>query len=319
MKKILLLLLDVLTIPFTLISAIWLKLVRQYFVGFWHSNAPFTKSILHRIGVFPIINHYYEPYISYSELKKPLSENRSLIGIDFRKEEQLKLLEKFDYKKELIEISKLSKNDLTYSFQSGPFLSGDSEILFSMVRYFKPNLIIEIGCGHSSLMIQHSINYNQRENNFYNCEHVCIEPFENPWLSKLNVKVVKEKVEEMGLNLFQSLKKNDILFIDSTHMIRPQGDVLFEYLELLPTLASGVIIHIHDIFTPRDYLKEWFNDGMLFWNEQYLLEAFMTFNSEFEILCAVNYLKNSYFDEISYKCPMLTKDREPGSFWIRRK
>lgn len=58
---------------------------------------------------------------------------------------------------------------------------------------------------------------------------------------------------------------------------------------------------------------------MLFWNEQYILEAFLTYNSEFEVLCAVNYLKNNYFKEISKSCPFLTIGREPGSFWIRRK
>ncbi|WP_369410476.1 class I SAM-dependent methyltransferase [Pontibacter qinzhouensis] len=57
--------------------------------------------------------------------------------------------------------------------------------------------------------------------------------------------------------MFQQLEANDILFIDSSHIIRPQGDVLFEYLEVLPTLKSGVIVHVHDIFTPKDYLNEW--------------------------------------------------------------
>lgn len=71
----------------------------------------------------------------------------------------------------------------------------------------------------------------------------------------------------MTLSFFQSLGKNDILFINFTHIIRHLGDVLFEYLVFLPTLKSGVIIHIHDVLTPRDYLDEWLKDGMLFWNE----------------------------------------------------
>ena len=319
MKKLLTTLIDIFTIPLTFISGVWLKFVRKRLVGFWHSNAPLTRLVLQRIGMFPIINHYYDPFISPSKFKKPLHENRTLIGINLRKDEQLSLLKKFDYRNELLEISTLPKNKLTYSFDNGPFLSGDSEMLFNIVRYFKPQRVIEIGCGHSSLMIQEALTYNQKENDKYFCEHTCVEPFENSWLSKLKVKVVKEKVEDMDLIFFQNLEENDILFIDSTHMIRPQGDVLFEYLELLPTLKSGVIIHIHDIFTPRDYLDEWFRDGMLFWNEQYLLEAFLTFNSEFEVICGVNFLKNNHFDEILLKCPMLTREREPGSFWIRRK
>ena len=71
----------------------------------------------------------------------------------------------------------------------------------------------------------------------------------------MNVELIREKVEDMDLDIFKSLNRNDILFIDSSHIIRPQGDVLFEYLEILPVLKEGVIVHIHDIFTPKDYLN----------------------------------------------------------------
>ena len=118
------------------------------------------------------------------------------------------------------------------------------------------------------------------ENENYSCEHVCIEPYEIEWLEKLNVKVIRELVENTDTTVFSTLDKNDILFIDSSHIIRPQGDVLFEYLEILPVLKSGVFVHIHDIFTPEDYPDDWVNNAS-FWNEQYLLEAFLSFNNEF--------------------------------------
>jgi hypothetical protein len=101
-------------------------------------------------------------------------------------------------------------------------------------------------------------------------------------------------------------------------MIRPRGDVLFEYLEILPILKPGVIVHIHDIFYPNDYPDQWTKSGILFWNEQYLLEAFLTLNKEFKIICATNFLKNNYYNELSNVAPMLKSDREPGSFWIQR-
>ena len=319
MKKFFVKLLDIFTLPLTLVSGLWFKFVRKYLIGFWSSNAPSTKFILKKIGVFPIIDHYYDPYYNPLSFKKRLSDNRNLVGIDLRVGEQLGLIKQFDYNNELIEINNLPKSDLTFSFNNGPFLSGDAETLFNFVRYYKPQKIVEIGCGHSSLMIQEAIKYNKQENINASCNHICIEPFENEWLTRLDVEVIKKRVEDIDLSFFKSLNKDDILFIDSTHMIRPQGDVLFEYLELLPILKSGVIVHIHDIFTPRDYLAEWLNDGMLFWNEQYLLEAFLSFNNEFEILCSVNYLKNNYFDELKESCPLLTNSREPGSFWIKRK
>ncbi len=103
-------------------------------------------------------------------------------------------------------------------------------------------------------------------------------------------------------------------------MIRPQGDVLFEYFEILPILKPGVLIHIHDIFTPKDYLEEWIQ-SVCFWNEQYVLEAFLSYNSEFKIIGALNFLKHHYPDELTEACPVLRQQlefREPGSFWLTR-
>lgn len=101
------------------------------------------------------------------------------------------------------------------------------------------------------------------------------------------------------------MKEGDILFIDSSHIIRAQGDVLLEYLEILPRLKPGVIIHIHDIFTPKDYLEEFILKNRYMWNEQYLLEALLTNTNSFKIIAAVNFLKENYFNEIAAKCPVL--------------
>ncbi|HAX18069.1 MAG TPA: hypothetical protein DCY00_05695, partial [Actinobacteria bacterium] len=117
---------------------------------------------------------------------------------------------------------------------------------------------------------------------------------------------------------FKKLDCNDILFIDSSHMIRPQGDVLYEYLELLPDLNNGVIVHIHDIFSPKDYPEEWVIGDVRFWNEQYLLEAFLTSNSRWKIIGALNFLHHNYYELLIEKCPRLTPDREPGSFYIQK-
>jgi hypothetical protein len=139
-----------------------------------------------------------------------------------------------------------------------------------------------------------------------------------PWLEKTGVTVIRERVEKVDKALFLELSENDILFIDSSHIIRPQGDVLYEYLELLPNLNKGVIVHIHDIFSRRDYLKQWIVDEVKFWNEQYLLEAFLTGNREWKVIGALNYLHHSYFDKLKQTCPFLTKEREPGSFYIQK-
>jgi hypothetical protein len=102
-------------------------------------------------------------------------------------------------------------------------------------------------------------------------------------------------------------------------MIRPQGDVLHEFLDILPQLNNGVIVHVHDIFTPSDYPHEWIVQSKRFWNEQYLLEAFLTNNSEWEVIGALNYLKHRHFAALQVCCPRLTAEREPGSFYLRKK
>jgi hypothetical protein len=132
--------------------------------------------------------------------------------------------------------------------------------------------------------------------------------------------MVRERVERAAPALFEGLGQGDILFIDSSHVIRPQGDVVFEYLELLPKLASGVLVHVHDIYTPRDVPDDWIHERVRFWNEQYLLEAFLSFNREFRVVAALNHLKHDHFEALAACCPILGEEphREPGSFWIAR-
>lgn len=320
MKSLIFSLLDFFLIPLTWFYAFLFKIMRKR--NF--KNFPIAKKILFSVGVFPIKDHYYEPLYNPNNLRFSLREDRNLPGIDFNTNEQLSLLKKFDYRSELLSFPiESGNNKIEFCYNDGPFNSGDAEILYSMIRHFKPKRIIEIGSGHSTLMTENAIKQNNIENNDYNCDHICIEPFENDWLEKLNIEIVREMVETTDLSIYKSLEAGDILFIDSTHMIRPQGDVLFEYLEILPSLKPGVVVHIHDIFSPKDYLDEWINEPR-FWNEQYLLEAFLSNNKDFRIIGAANYLMHNYYKEFSQACPVLDKQkkegvlREPGSFWMIR-
>lgn len=308
---------DKLLVPFTYLAAKWLEYIRINF-----RRLDTCWEILKKLEIIPIRNHYYEPLISANQLWKELTEERKLIGIDLNIEVQLSYLENFNYSNELLHFPMKKGNKNNFYFQNSGFSCGDAEILYSMIRYLKPKKIIEVGSGNSTLMSLNAIRKNRQEDKEYRCDFYCIEPFEQPWLeAKKEIKVLRKKVEEVDLNFFLKLEKNDILFIDSSHVIRPQGDVLYEYQEILPALQTGVVIHIHDIFTPRDYPKEWLIDEVRLWNEQYLLEGYLTNNSEVEIICALNYLKHNYWDAISAKCPILKKHKEaePGSFWIRKK
>jgi len=274
-----------------------------------------------KVGILPIKDHYYQPLVNPSKhLRKSLEEARFLPGIDWNTDEQLKLLEMFHYADELqsIPFEKKENNVSRYYYNNPSLCPADAEFLYNMIRHFKPKKLIEIGCGYSTRMALEAEMKNLEMDNTYACKHICIEPYEMPWLEQLPVDVVRKKVEEVDLSIFSQLEPNDILFIDSSHMIRPQGDVLFEFLQILPVLKPGVLVHVHDVFSPRDYLKEWIIDIHCMWNEQYLLEAFLSCNNQFRILGAVNFLKHEYPEVLEKKCPNTGKipDDQPGSFWM---
>lgn len=301
--------------PLTLISALWLKVLRK------KGSSPLSDSIFMRVGVFPILDHYYEPMINPAKhLERPLEQDRELASIDLNLAGQLRLLDDFQYAQELKSFPLHEEKPNAYYYLNDSYGPGDSEYLYNMIRHFQPKQIIEIGSGNSTLMAQNAIRKNQQLNSDYQCQHSCIEPFEQPWLEELGIEVKRERVEKIDLAVFKNLEANDILFIDSSHIIRPQGDVLHEYLTILPLLKPGVIIHIHDIFTPKDYPKKWVVDNHHFWNEQYLLEAFLSFNDSFEIIGALNYLKHHHFVQLQDKCPVLGEFPacEPGAFWMKK-
>ncbi len=308
---------DLLLAPFVLAASVILKLVRSFGVG----RLPVSRSVFWRLGVLPVTDHYYEPFFRKSDLRKPLGEDRHLPGLDLNIPGQLALLEAFDYGQELLALPRADRGRLEFFYDNLAFLSGDAEILYSMIRHFRPARIVEIGSGYSTLMAIKAIDANREDDDTYACEVTSVEPFEHPWLDQLPVRTVRERAEWTDPALYRDLKANDILFIDSSHVTRPQGDIVFEYLEILPSLERGVLVHLHDIFTPRDYPEDWIMKEMRLWNEQYLLEAFLVMNEGFEVIAALNYLKHHHPEALSRTCPVLAEelaDREPGSFWIRR-
>lgn len=295
-------------------AAYFLKTIRKAGVG----RMPLCRRALMQVGVFPIMKHYYEPMFDSRALHHSLEDTRSLPGINWNIPEQLTLLDSFHYGNELEDTPTLKTDDLTYYLGNANFKAGDAEFLYNLIRLKKPANIFEIGSGNSTLMAIQAIKKNQAEDPTYRCQHLCVEPYEMPWLEKTGVSVVRQRVEELDKTLFAQLGDGDLLFIDSSHIIRPQGDVLFEYLDLLPSLNKGVMVHIHDIFSPRDYPSQWVTDEVRLWNEQYLLEAFLSCNQSWKVLAAVNYLHHNHFSKLKEKCPFLSDTNDPGSFYIQK-
>jgi predicted O-methyltransferase YrrM len=308
---------DVILAPLVFLAGCLLKGVRRAGV----ERMPLSKKALLQVGVFPIRNHYYEPLFDPKGLTRPLDEDRLLPGIDWNIQEQLELLRSFSFNEELRRLAapQGAEPSIFQSDAAANFESGDAEFLYNFIRKKKPARVFEIGSGKSTRIAAAAIRRNRDEAPGYRCKHVCIEPYEAPWLEQTGATVIRRRVEEVGSGLFGELSRGDFLFIDSSHVLRPQGDVVFEYLELLPSLKPGVVVHVHDIFSPKDYPREWVVDQVRFWNEQYVLEAFLTCNRDWKVVAALNLLHHHHFEKLQGVCPFLTPDREPGSFYMEKK
>lgn len=160
--KLILPIIDVLAIPFSFVAALVMRCFREVERREMHMRL--TKKIFLGIGVWPILDHYYEPLFNTKYLRYSLRDIRSLPGIDLKEGEQIALLKSFDYSEELIKLPKDYPGiDDKFFYNNPSFGSGDSEILYSLVRMFKPSRIIEIGAGFSTLMIEEAIEQNKIE------------------------------------------------------------------------------------------------------------------------------------------------------------
>jgi hypothetical protein len=295
------------------------SLIMLLYRKFGSHKLPISKKILDFIGIFPLTDHYYEPQFNFKKLSKNFNKRRNLTGINFQLNNQLHNLSNLIFKNELIEL-KLEKNSPNYSFNidNSFFERGDTEIYYQLIRQLQPKNILEIGSGYSTLIALEAIKKNKEIHGAYT-KITCVEPYENDWLKDLNVNVLRKKIEDVDEKYYLNLKNGDILFIDSSHIIRPQGDVLKIFLEIVPRLNKGVLIQIHDIFTPKDYPEKWVIKENKFWNEQYLVESIIMNNNNYEIYLMLNYLKNKAYKELKDVCPYLKKSTEPGSIYLLKK
>lgn len=266
-------------------------------------------------------NHYYEPTYPESALPAVTTSERNLPGIDLNEAAQVELLAHLRYGAELEAFPAVKPGPDRFGWLNESYSYGDGEIYYSLIRHLKPKRIVEIGSGNSTLLAVAALAANRAENPDQAGELTCIEPYEMAWLRDQPLTLIRERVETLDKAIFTSLEPGDILFIDSSHVIRPYGDVLYEFAEIVPALPPGVWVHVHDIFTPRDYPEKWLRTERRLWNEQYLLEAFLAFNSRVGVMCALNWLKHHHFAELSAACPMIAQhpDHEPGAFWFRIK
>jgi Methyltransferase domain len=263
--------------------------------------------------------HFYQPIPDTQSLSETLWDRpRELIGIDMNDSLQLDLLRrqfsKFRHECEQLP-TEPTEEPTRFYLNNGLFGGLDALVAYCMVRHFQPRLLVEIGSGFSSLILGEALTKNNEPN------LVCIDPSPQNFLRQ-NLpglhSLIEKRVQDIDVDFFSRLNPGDILFIDSSHTVKIGGDVNYLFLEVLPRLKPGVIVHIHDIFLPFDYRRDWVMEQFRFWSEQYLLQAFLMFNSEFEVLMANSYLNHYQREELKATFPTLPSWRG-GSFWIRRR
>jgi predicted O-methyltransferase YrrM len=269
-------------------------------------------------------NHFFFPIPDSEALADGLWEKESdLVGLNMRPEEQLHLLTEVfpKYNKEIFFPKTSTGNPAEFYLENGSFGPVDAEVLHMMIRHFKPRRIIEIGSGYSTLISAKACQLN-KQNDGVTSELIAIEPYPNetlkhgfPGLTEL----METPLEKVDLSMFSGLGENDFLFIDSTHVLKIGGDVKYLYLEVLPRVAGGVIVHSHDVFFPGEYPKNWVKENHWFWTEQYLLQAFLAFNREFEVLWASQYMNRRYPKQLTQVFPSYSSTACPGSLWLKRK
>ena len=266
------------------------------------------------------VGHYY-PVPDTRTLTPALwSDTSQLAGIDMNEGAQLELLRDLRgaFAVEYASFPVASTAVRTEFHLDNPaFPPVDAKVLYGIVRRTRPRRITEIGAGFSTLLTAQALRRNQADDAGYACDFVTIDPFPAdvvragvPGLSRL----LAAPVQEVPLAEFTALSAGDILFIDSSHVMKIGSDVQYEILEILPRLSTGVLVHFHDIFFPFEYPREWIFEKQWFWNEQYAVQAFLACNDSYEVVWASTYMAFNH----GARLEEAFASRKGASLWIRR-
>ncbi len=267
--------------------------------------------------------HFYSPIPSLEDVRKREAQlfripSRSIPGIDLNEDAQLALLDRFKafYDEQPFTGTKVPGH--RYFFENPAYSYTDALFLYCMIRHARPKRIIEVGSGYSSCV---TLDTNEL---YFGNQIACtfVEPYPNLLVSLLQeddlrrIEIITSPLQELDIGRFSELEKNDILFIDSTHVSKIGSDVNMILLEILPSLQAGVYIHFHDIFYPFEYPAQWIYEGRA-WTEAYLLRAFLEFNNNFEIVFFTTFLEIFHAERFAREMPLCLKNLG-GSIWLRR-
>lgn len=270
--------------------------------------------------------HFYSPVVDPADLagreQQIWPADPRVLGIDFDEASHRTILEgwfprfmpAWDYPEVLAETPDLDR----FYTRNSQFSWLDCRTLFVMLQGLRPQRMIEVGSGFSSLL---SADVNRR---FLGgaMEFTCIEPYPRAFLRKGIEgirRLIESKVQDVPLDTFDALQTGDVLFIDSSHVAKTGSDVNHLYFEVLPRLAPGVHVHIHDIFLPHDYPRDWAITENRSWNEQYVLRALLMDSTAFKVVFGASYAFHR-LPELVARALALPNGHalNGGSFWIKR-
>jgi Methyltransferase domain len=277
---------------------------------------------LARAGYHLTRRNFYSPIPVVEEIPASLWDGPSeLPGVDLRVEEALALLNGplLPYLSEFRPpLGPTGPGE--FWLHNGGYESVDADTLYAMLRHLKPPRVYELGSGSSSHVIQMAARVNARDE--VPLEHTIFDPFpfQNGTMGPVTEAAVHAvRTEDIDPARFANLRAGDVLFIDTTHTVRTGGDVTHIFLEVLPRIAVGVTIHVHDIFLPYEYPRDWVVDERRAWAEQYLLQAFLVFNTHFEVVMPNYAVAQAAPDTLKELVPSFDPATvRPGGFWITR-
>lgn len=187
----------------------------------------------------------------------------------------------------------------------------DAAVLHAMIRHERPAQVLEIGAGHSTLVIADALGPEAR--------HRVVDPNPSPVLAPLEgrIELRRSGATDVAIEEFAALEPGDVLFIDTSHAVRPGGDVVYLLLEALPALRPGVLVHVHDVYRPYEYPRALADDWGLHWQEHHLLQALLAFSDRFEVVLAVHALWRTHAAELEALVPGAGRGAVPSGFWLR--
>jgi hypothetical protein len=275
-----------------------------------------------RIGFDTAPRDFYSPIPDLRHMPDAAwREPTGLGGIDLDLEGQFSFLEGdlAPFLSEFRPPLQADRDSTEFFLQNASYEAVDAETLYSMVRFFRPKRIVELGSGRSTQVIALARSRNLEDD--IQSTHRVVDPYPTE-MTKGGAAgafdLDQVSVTDVPVTAFEVLEEDDILFVDTTHTVKFGSDVNYIVLEILPTLKPGVVVHFHDIFLPWPYPREWLTRSRRFWAEQYLLQAFLAFNDSFKPLLATHALSREQAGRLGNAIPSFNETVHPGAFWLRR-